>query len=340
MEKGNTMDKILLAHGSGGKLTHNLIKELFLEEFDNPILRKLDDSAVFELGGKRLAFTTDSYVVTPIFFNGGDIGKLAICGTVNDLSMVGATPCYLVASFIIEEGFSMVDLKRIIESMKTTAESCGVKIIAGDTKVVGKGATDKIFINTAGIGVIKDGVNISCSNAQLGDIIILSGAIAEHGIAILSAREELNFNLEISSDCAPLNTLVADMLKVSENIHCLRDLTRGGLASALTEIALQSKVGIIIEEETIPIKEGVKGACELLGFDPLYVACEGRLIAFVSKDSAHKLLSAMHKNEYGKEATIIGKVIAEPKEKVLLATKIGGKRIVDMLVGEQLPRIC
>jgi hydrogenase expression/formation protein HypE len=340
MHRGRKMDKILLAHGSGGKLTHELIKDLFLDRFNNPILKYLDDSAVFKFEGKKLAFTTDSYVVTPIFFKGGDIGKLAICGTVNDLAMAGAIPYYLVAGFIIEEGFPIKDLEHIVNSMKKTSEVCGVKIIAGDTKVVGKGAADKIFINTAGIGIIEEEVNISSSNAQPEDVIILSGTIGEHGIAILSAREGLNFTKDITSDCAPLNRLVEDMIKVSKKIHVLRDLTRGGLATALNEIAYQSGVGIIIDEEKIIIKEEVKGACELLGLDPLYIACEGRLIAFVPKHDAQQVLLAMHKNEYGNEATIIGKVVSEPKEKILLLTKIGGKRIIDMPLGEQLPRIC
>jgi hydrogenase expression/formation protein HypE len=334
------MDKILLAHGSGGKLTHELITGLFLEKFDNPILKYLDDSAVFKLEGKRLAFTTDSYVVTPIFFKGGNIGKLAICGTVNDISMVGAIPFYLAAAFIIEEGFPMNDLERIVNSMKEIAEVCDVKIIAADTKVVGKGAVDKIFINTAGVGVVPEGINISASNAKVGDVIILSGAIAEHGIAVLACREGLNFSKDITSDCAPLNSLVEDMIKVSKEIHVLRDLTRGGLATALNEIAYQSRIGIIIEEEKIIIKEEVKGACEILGIDPLYVACEGRLIAFVPEVAAQQILSVMHKNEYGNEAAIIGKVVSEPKEKVLLLTEIGGKRIIDMVFAEQLPRIC
>lgn len=333
-------EKILLAHGEGGKLTHELINEVFLSRFNNPILERLDDSAVFTFEGKRVAMTTDSYVVTPIFFKGGDIGKLAVCGTINDLSMSGAKPLYLIASFIIEEGFLIKDLERIVESMRQTAIDCGVEIIGGDTKIVGKGNADKIFITTTGFGVIPDGVEISGSKASVGDVIILSGGIGEHGIAILSEREGLNFTTEVSSDCAPLNNLVHDMLAVSKKIHTLRDLTRGGLATVLNEIAIQSEVGISIFESNLLVTEGVKGACELLGIDPLYVACEGRLVAFVKKEDAQSVLDAIHKNEYGKDAVIIGEVISKPQKKVLMTTTIGGKRIVDMLTGEQLPRIC
>lgn len=332
------MEKIILAHGEGGKLSYNLVKDIFLSRFNNPILKRLDDSSVFSFSGKKFAITTDSYVITPIFFKGGDIGKLAITGTINDLSMSGAMPLYLTASFIIEEGFNIKDLENIVESMKREAEVCGVEIIAGDTKVVEKGDLDKIFITTTGFGIIPDGVEISSSNVGPSDVIIVSGGIGEHGIAILSEREGFSFN--ITSDCAPLNTLVRDMLKASKNIHILRDLTRGGLATILNEIAIQSDVGIELFEENIIIKEGVKGACELLGLDPLYIACEGRLVAFVPHSDAQAVLDTMHKNQYGRDAAIIGNVVLDHKKNVILSTLIGGKRTLDMLSGTQLPRIC
>ena len=330
--------KILLAHGSGGKLTHQLIKS-FVKKFRNPPLVKLDDSAVLRFKGK-LAFTTDSYVVDPIYFPGGDIGKLAVNGTVNDLAMVGARPLYLTASAIIEEGFSLVELERIVDSMNRTARAAGVKIVAGDTKVVEKGGADKIFINTSGIGLIDSGVDISSKNAQVGDKIILSGTIGDHGIAILGAREKFDFQTKVKSDCQPLNGIVSQILKVSKKIHTLRDPTRGGLATSLNEIAQQSGVGIEIEEERIPVKEEVKGVCEMLGFDPLYIANEGKLVAFVPERDASKILNVMRKNRYGRDAQIIGTVVARHKGRVVVKTSVGGERVVDMLTGEQLPRIC
>lgn len=274
-------DSILLAHGSGGKLSHNLIKKDFLPLLGNPLLNKLDDAAVFELEG-RVAFTTDSYVVSPIFFPGGDIGKLAVCGTVNDLAMCGAQPLYLSVSLVIEEGFSLTELREVVTSIRETAKEAGVQVVTGDTKVVNRGSADKLFINTSGVGIIPPGVDISGSRAKSGDKIILSGTIGDHGIAVMSQREGLKFQVPIGSDCAPLNRLVGDMLEASTQIHCLRDPTRGGLATTLNEFAAQSKVGIRIEEEKIPIKEAVRAACELLGFDPLYVANEGKLVAVVA----------------------------------------------------------
>jgi hydrogenase expression/formation protein HypE len=333
-------DIILLAHGSGGRLTHELIRDVFVTKFDNPMLNKLDDSAVFQLPGDRVAFTTDSYVVDPLFFRGGDIGKLAVCGTVNDLSMSGARPLYLTCSFIIEEGLAIENFKTIVDSIMTTSKAAGVKVVGGDTKVVGKGNADKLFVNTSGIGVIEKGVDISGSNAKAGDAVLVSGGIGEHGIAVMSAREGLEFEVSIGSDCAPLNGLVADMIRASQRIHCLRDLTRGGLATALNEIALQSGVGFSIEEKTIPVHPGVRGACELLGLDPLYVACEGRCIVILPREDAGAVLEAMRRNPLGGDASIIGEVIAEPSPPVRLRTEIGGTRIVDMLRGEQLPRIC
>jgi hydrogenase expression/formation protein HypE len=332
-------DTILLAHGSGSRLSHELIEDNFLPPLANPLLAKLDDSAVFELSG-RLAFTTDSYVVSPIFFPGGDIGKLAVCGTVNDLSMSGATPLYLSLSFIIEEGLTLGELKKVVGSIKAAAEEAGVKIITGDTKVVNRGSADKLFINTSGIGIIPEGVNISGANAKVGDIIILSGTIGDHGIAVMSQREGLKFSVPIQSDCAPLNNLVSQMLEASSRINCLRDPTRGGLATTLNEFARQSGVGIRIEEEKIPVRDGVRAACELLGFDPLYVANEGKLVAIVAPEDAAKIVSRMKRNKYASQAAVVGEVTGEHKGKVILKTRLGASRIVDMLSGELLPRIC
>ncbi len=331
-------DKILLAHGSGGKLSHDLI-ESFLPELSNPVLDKLDDSAVLELSG-RLAFTTDSYTVNPIFFPGGDIGKLAVCGTVNDLSMSGAKPLYLSLSFIIEEGLAVADLKKILFSIREAAEEAGVKIVTGDTKVVNRGSADRIFINTAGIGVIPEGIDISAANAKPGDKIIISGNIGDHGIAVLSQREGLKFKLPVPSDCAPLNGLVAEMLAASKRIRCLRDPTRGGLATTLNDFAEQSSVGIVIDEDKIPVNKAVLAACELLGFDPLYIANEGKLTVVVDTDDADIILAAMKRNKYGSEAVIIGEAVKEHPRKVVMKTTLGASRIVDMPVGELLPRIC
>ncbi len=332
-------DTILLAHGSGGKLSHELVEKRFLPFLANPMLNKLDDSAIFEASG-RLAFTTDSYVVNPIFFPGGDIGKLAVCGTVNDLSMSGAKPLYLSLSAIIEEGFSLKELERVVQSIKAAAKEAAVSIITGDTKVVNRGQADKLFINTSGIGIIPVEVAISGANAKSGDKIILSGTIDDHGIAIMSQREGLRFSVPVESDCAPLNNLVAQMLEASLNIHCLRDPTRGGLATTLNEFAKQSNVGIVIQEDKIPVKEGVRAACELLGFDPIYVANEGKLVAIVEPDDADKVLAQMKQNSYGRDAAIIGEISNEHPGRVIMKTKLGPSRIVDMLSGELLPRIC
>ena len=332
-------DKILLAHGSGGKLAHELVEKGLVKALANPILARLDDSAVFDLSGK-LAFTTDSYVVSPIFFPGGDIGKLAVCGTVNDLAMSGAKPLYLSLAFIIEEGFLQSELEQIVNSIQQTAREAGVAIVTGDTKVVPRGSADKLFINTAGVGIIAEGVNISGGNARAGDRVILSGAIGDHGIAVISQREELSFSTSLKSDCAPLGGLVADMISASPNIHCLRDPTRGGLATSLNELAKQSGVSIRIEEEKIPVREEVLAACEMLGFDPLYVANEGKLVAIVPPEDADKVLKAMRKNRYGEDAAIIGGVGAEKPGRVVMKTALGASRIVDMLTGDLLPRIC
>jgi hydrogenase expression/formation protein HypE len=332
-------DTILLAHGSGGKLSHDLVAKEFLPFLANPALDKLDDSAVFEASG-RLAFTTDGYVVNPIFFPGGDIGKLAVCGTVNDLAMNGAKPLYLSLSAIIEEGFLLRELKQIVQSIKKAAEEAGVSIIAGDTKVVNRGQADRLFITTSGVGVVPPGVDISGANARAGDKILLSGTIGDHGIAIMSQREGLKFSMALKSDCAPLNKLVSQMLKVSSRIHCLRDPTRGGLATTLNELAQQSNVGIVIEETEIPVKEEVKAACELLGLDPIYVANEGKLVAIVDPADVDKILARMKKNRYARDAAIIGEVVNQHQGKVVMKTRLGPSRIVDMLSGELLPRIC
>ncbi len=334
-------DRVLLAHGSGGKLMHDLIRKSFVSTLGNPLLNKLDDSAVFQLrGSRRLAFTTDSYVVSPIFFPGGDIGKLAVCGTVNDLSMSGAVPLYLSLSFIIEEGLLIADLKKIVDSIHQTAVEAGVKIITGDTKVVNRGSADKLFINTSGLGIVPPGVDISGANAKPGDKVIVSGTLGDHGIAIMSQREGLKFHVPIPSDCSPLNRLVAEMLEASPNIHCLRDPTRGGLATTLNEFAQQSKVGININEESVPVNKAVLSACELLGFDPLYVANEGKLAAIVATGDADRVLASMRQNRYGHEAAIIGEVVSEHRGRVVMKTRLGASRIVDVLVGELLPRIC
>ncbi len=332
-------DKILLAHGSGGRLAHELIESTFLKMFSNPLLEKLDDSAVFELSG-RLAFSTDSYVVSPIFFPGGDIGRLAICGTVNDVAMSGAKPLYLSLSFIIEEGLPVSDLSQIIQSISDTAKEAKVEIVAGDTKVVHRGSADKLYINTSGVGIISDGVNISGKNAKPGDKVILSGSIGDHGIAVLSQREGLSFSTRLISDCAPLGGMVSELVANGIDIHCLRDPTRGGLATTLNEIARQSEVSIRINEINIPVREEVSSACEMLGLDPLYVANEGKLVAILPAVEVEKALTIMHNNRYGREAVTIGDVEVEYPGRVIMKTLLGTSRIVDMLVGDILPRIC
>ena len=331
-------DRILLAHGSGGKMSHDLIAS-FMPELANPILDKLDDSAVFEASG-RLAFTTDSYVVNPIFFPGGDIGKLAVCGTVNDLSMAGAKPLYLSLAFIIEEGLPVADLKRIIASIRATAREAGANIVTGDTKVVDRGSADGIFINTAGIGLVREGTNVSAANARPGDKLILSGNIGDHGIAVLSQREGLKLQVPVPSDCAPLNRMVAEMLAVSKSIRCLRDPTRGGLATTLNDFAGQSGVGIRIEEDKIPVDRAVAAACELLGLDPLYIANEGKLAAVVAPGDSDRLLNKIKQDRYGAGASVIGEVVREHPGRVVMKTILGASRIIDIPVGELLPRIC
>ena len=396
-------DCILLAHGSGGRLSHELVERLFLKYFHNPLLAQLGDAAVLEVSGfpfpvaglpglqpgasnLKLAFTTDSYVVSPLFFPGGDIGKLAVCGTVNDLSMSGAVPLCLSAGFILEEGLPLADLERVVASMAETARSVGVPIVTGDTKVVDRGKADRLFINTAGVGIVPAGVEIAAERVRPGDVVILSGTIGDHGMTIMSQREGLRFDSPLVSDCAPLHGLVGAMfdalglgrqsqppprqaqgrLHCAEGLpetepsapeapapgggrvtaapggllHCLRDPTRGGLATVLNEVAGQAGVGIEIEERAIPVRDAVRAACELLGLDPLYVANEGKLVAFVAPEAADAVLARMRAHEYGREATVIGQVTAEHAGRVVLHTPLGARRIVDMLAGEQLPRIC
>jgi len=334
------MDKtVLLAHGSGGKLSRELIQKYLLPALANPILEQMNDSAVFEFNG-NLAFTTDSFVVNPLFFPGGDIGKLAICGTINDLAMSGAKPLFLSLGLIIEEGLPLADLEKVMASIRTAAEEARVRIVTGDTKVVNRGGADKLFINTAGIGLVEPGVNIAGANARPGDKIILSGSIGEHGIAVMAQRQGLRFKVPVESDCAPLGSLVARMLAQAEAIHCLRDPTRGGLATTLNEIAAQSGVGIRIYEEKIPLHEAVASACAMLGLDPLYVANEGKLVAIVAAEKAESILAIMKRHRYGRNSAVIGEVRAENPGRLVMRTRLGTSRIVDMLSGELLPRIC
>jgi hydrogenase expression/formation protein HypE len=339
-------EQIVMGHGSGGRMSSELISKVFLPAFDNPILNTGDDAGLItflkQSGDEnlRLAVSTDSHVVTPLFFPGGDIGKLAICGTVNDICMLGATPLWLTAGFVLEEGLKMDTLRKIVESMQSTAMEANIKIIAGDTKVVQNGKADGIYINTTGIGIIPTGVNISGTRARPGDTVIVSGTVGDHGIAVLAARGDLNFQAEIISDVAPLNGLIARMLEVTKEIHVLRDPTRGGLATSLNEIANQSNVGIIINEEAIPIRPSVDAACEMLGFDSLYVANEGKLIAIVDNNSADLVLEAMKDHPYGTDAAIIGTVTNSLRPQVLLKTSYGTTRMIDMMSGEMLPRIC
>ncbi len=333
-------DKVMLDHGAGGRMSHSLIADIMLPVFDNPVLSRLDDGAILDIDGMRIAFSTDTFTVDPIFFPGGNIGDLAVNGTVNDIAMCGANPLFLSVGLLIEDGFPMEELKRILRTMGNAADAAGVKIITGDTKVVPKGAADRIFINTSGLGLIPEGVEISCHRAIPGDRIILSGGIAEHGMTVLTRRAGMSFESSIVSDTAPLNHMVARMLSASRDIHVLRDPTRGGVGTTLNEIAQSSRVGIVIYEDRIPLNPQVEALCELMGLDPLYIANEGKLVAIVGKDHVKEVLSAMQGDRCGREAAIIGEVVAEDPGAVLMKTKIGGTRIVDMLTGEPLPRIC
>ncbi len=336
---------ITLAHGSGGKAMSDLIQDIFLGSFDNTLLSGLEDQARINLAefstiGDRLAFTTDSYVIDPIFFPGGNIGELAVNGTVNDLAVGGATPLYISCGIIIEEGFPMENLRQIVRSMKQAADLAGVKIVTGDTKVVNRGSADKIFINTTGIGVIPRNIDISAANIRSGDTIIVNGYLGDHGAAITVAREELALESSIQSDSQPLNGLVETILKVCPQVRAMRDATRGGLATVLNEFALSSEVGIRLHEEALPIREEVRGVCELLGLDPLYMANEGKLVVLVPQDRSTEVLTAMKKHPYGKDAAIVGEAIDSPAGVVIVKTIFDTDRIVDMLVGDQLPRIC
>lgn len=334
-------EQIVMAHGGGGRLMQQLLDSVIQPVFSNPLLNQKHDSAVLNVNGSRLAFTTDSYVVKPLFFSGGDIGKMAVCGTLNDLSMSGALPLYLSCALIIEEGFAIKDLQRIVESMQQTAQQAGVLIVTGDTKVVDHGSGDGVYINTAGIGLIDENVNISPANIQAGDSIIINSDIARHGIAIMLEREGINFESSIASDCADLSGLIQDLLQAGVEIHCMRDLTRGGLASGLIELATTSHHAIEINETALPIHQDVNSACEILGFDPLYIANEGCFALFVPEAQTELALNALHRHSLGKQACQIGKVKAtEPRGTVTLQTAMGISRVLDLLSGEQLPRIC
>ena len=333
-------ETILLGHGSGGKLAADLFRTVFLPAFTNPVLDRSDDQAIVDIGTTRLAFTTDSYVVKPIFFRGGDIGSLAVHGTVNDLAVGGARPLFLSAAFILEEGFPMDSLRRIVASMENAARSAGIQIVTGDTKVVEKGSCDGVFINTAGIGIVETELRLSADQARPGDVVLLSGPIGDHGIAILAEREGLSFESEVASDSAPLHTLVADLLATRGRIRCMRDPTRGGVASALNEIAQTSAAGIQLEESSIPVRTEVRGACELLGLDPLYIANEGKLLAVCAAEDSPALLAAMKGHALGGAACIIGKVTAQNPGLLTMRTSLGSTRIVDMLANDPLPRIC
>ncbi len=333
-------DRITMSHGAGGKATQTLIEAVFLDAFRNPALEPLEDAARLQVGGARLALTTDSYVVSPLFFPGGDIGDLAVNGTVNDLSTAGAVPLYLSAGFILEEGFGVAELTRIVASMQAAAQRAGVQVVTGDTKVVQKGKADGCYINTAGVGLLAPGTSLGVAQARPGDVILVSGPIGDHGVTIMLARGELDIEADVCSDTAPLNGLVADLLAAAPGVRALRDATRGGVATILNEIAAAAGVGVLVIEDDIPVRPEVRGAAELLGIDPMYVACEGRLVAVVSPDDASAALAALRAHSQGAEAAVIGTVTEQPPGIVQLKTAFGGTRIVDLLVGDPLPRIC
>jgi hydrogenase expression/formation protein HypE len=333
-------EQIVMGHGSGGRMAHDLIRKVFLPAFDNPALAAGDDGAVLERPAGRMVVSVDSHVVFPLFFPGGDIGHLAVCGTVNDVAVMGATPLYLTAGFILEEGLPLETLRRVVESMKRAADEAGVKIVSGDTKVVERGKGDGLYVSTTGVGILPEGREISGRRAQAGDLVILSGPMGDHGIAVLAARGELGFETDVESDCAPLNGLIADILAASPNVHVLRDPTRGGVATTLNEIARQSGVCITLNESALPVRPQVAAACEMLGFDPLYIANEGRVLVVLPRAEAEDALKAMRAAKYGAHAVVIGEVSAAPQGRVLLKTAYGSTRVVDMLAGEMLPRIC
>jgi len=334
-------DRITLSHGAGGKATHTLVEALFLAEFRNPLLEAMGDSAVFEVGTGRMAFSTDSYVVSPLFFPGGDIGELAVNGTVNDLAMSGARPLHLSAGFIIEEGFPIPDLQRVVASMAAAAREAGVTIVTGDTKVVERGKADGLYLNTAGVGVLERELDLSPATVRAGDRVIVSGTLGDHGIAVMVARGNLGIEVDLESDTAALAGLTADLLDaVGDGVRCLRDPTRGGLATVLAEIALETELSIMIDEPALPIVPAVHGACEILGLYPLYIANEGKLAAIVAPEAVDAALAALRSHPLGREAAIVAEVRPEPPGLVLLETSIGGSRVVDMLAGDPLPRIC
>ena len=334
-------EQIVMGHGSSGKMSHDLIAKLFVPAFNNPALGAGDDAGVVQTSADtRLAISTDAHVVSPLFFPGGDIGRLAVCGTVNDVAMMGATPRYLTAGFILEEGLPFETLRLVIASMRAAAQEALVQIVAGDTKVVQRGKADGLYITTTGVGIVPKDVSIGGAHAKPGNVVILSGTMGDHGIAVLSARGDLGFETEVQSDVAPLNHLITAILETSSHIHVLRDPTRGGVATTLNEIAKQSKVGIVIEEDKLPVRPEVAAACEVLGFDPLYIANEGKVLVIVAREDANKVLQTMRATTYGKDAVIIGYVQAEPANRVLMKTRIGSTRIIDVLMGELLPRIC
>lgn len=338
-------DHVTLAHGSGGRAMRDLIDQVFVRTFDNPHLAALEDQARIDLPeltalGGRLAMTTDSYVITPLFFPGGDIGKLAVAGTVNDLAVGGARPLYLTCGMIIEEGMPIAELRRIAESMRATADAAGVRIVTGDTKVVPRGSADRLFINTAGVGVIPHGVDIRAERARPGDVVLINGYIGDHGAAIVDARGELALDSGVESDCQALDGLVAAMLAACPDVHCMRDATRGGVATVLNEFARSSRCAIRLQEDALPVREAVRGVCELLGLDPLYLANEGKLVAVVAPEHADAVLAAMRAHPAGRDSRIIGRVDEAPRDTVVMATRFGGERVMDLLVGDQLPRIC
>lgn len=333
-------EKIMPAHGGGGKLTNLLINSLVLPAFDNPTLARLDDAAVIDLGGVRLAFTTDSYVVRPLFFPGGDIGKLAVCGTVNDLAVMGARPACISCGLIIEEGLDAGTLRKVLLSMGNAARLAGVEVVTGDTKVVGKGEVDSIFINTSGLGVFERRLNLGRRRIRAGDMVVINGPVGDHGMAVLCGREGLAVDSGIQSDAAPLNGLISTMMSATGSIRMMRDPTRGGLAAALNEIVKEMPLGIVLDESAIPVREETAALCEILGFDPLYVANEGKVVAIAAREESYALLASMHSHPLGVESRIIGEVTENPRGKVCLRTSVGGTRIVDMPAGEQLPRIC
>ncbi len=336
----NQVSEILMGHGSGGKLSAQLIENLILPAFRNPELELLDDQAIVSLNGSRLAFTTDSYVITPIFFPGGDIGELAVNGTVNDLAMGGARPLYLSLAFILEEGLPLSDLQRVVESARRAAQCAGVRIVTGDTKVVGKGSGDKVFINTSGIGIVPAGIDLSSARIAPGDAIVLSGTIGDHGIAIMSRREGLEFEGDLRSDTAPLHELAAAALQAAPDIHAMRDPTRGGLAATLVEFAARRHLGIEVDETAIPVRDTVRGACEILGLDPLLVANEGKMVVFVPHQGSERVLDALRRHPLGRDAARIGTVTQEHPGFVILKTPVGGQRVLDLPFAEALPRIC